>query len=292
MSALKPVQLERRAPSNWIRHSLIALVILWLWPSPYGQAGEPGALDSGPSVSIIIDDLGNSLRDGRRVIDLPGPIVCAILPHTPFATRVANEAHQLNKEVLLHLPMESLDEKETGPGALDATMPEREVAITLSYDLETVPHAVGVNNHMGSLLTGQVHSMRLLMRAMRHHGNLFFVDSLTNPKSQAVVAAQEYGISYLMRNVFLDNERSPRAIERQLNELVTIAQHKGHAVGIGHPYAETLDALERWLPDLAKRNIRLVPLSTLLARKTTGADSVAQTQSQEVYGSWQPSWSR
>ncbi len=45
-----------------------------------GSNAEPIA-----SVSIIIDDLGNSLRYGKRTIQLPGAIACAILPHTLYS---------------------------------------------------------------------------------------------------------------------------------------------------------------------------------------------------------------
>ena len=37
---------------------------------------------SQPRIAIIIDDLGYQLDAGRRAIDLPGPVVCAILPGT------------------------------------------------------------------------------------------------------------------------------------------------------------------------------------------------------------------
>ena len=182
--------------------------------------------------------------------------------------------------------MESLDQAEPGPGVLDSAMPKRELEMTLDYNLETVPHAVGVNNHMGSLLTQQPRAMRFLMQAISRRGNLFFVDSLTSPNSQAARTASEYGVPALARNVFLDNERTPDAIEQRLEELVSIARRKGSALAIGHPYAETLEALERWLPTLPDKNIELVPLSVMLAK--TPLPKRTQTSRKPVKTTWQP----
>ncbi|MDH3672263.1 MAG: divergent polysaccharide deacetylase family protein [Gammaproteobacteria bacterium] len=216
------------------------------------------------SVGIIIDDLGNSLRYGRRAINLPGAVACAILPHTYFSVRLAEMARAHNKEVILHLPMASTDGEEPGPGNLDSNMPALEVAMTLAYDLQTVPHAVGISNHMGSLLTQQREPMQLLMKAIANRGDLFFVDSLTTADSVAGHAARQLGVPHLVRNIFLDNVREVEAIDRQFDKLVAIARERNRVLAIGHPYPETLEVLERRLPDLANNGIELVSLSKLL----------------------------
>jgi polysaccharide deacetylase 2 family uncharacterized protein YibQ len=176
-----------------------------------------------------------------------------------------------NKEVILHLPMESTDSEEPGPGNLDSNMPALEVAMTLAYDLQTVPHAVGISNHMGSLLTQQRESMRLLMKAITNRGDLFFVDSLTTTGSVAGHTAQELGLPHLVRDIFLDNVRQVEVINRQFDKFVAIAREHGSALAIGHPYPETLEVLERRLPDLASAGIELVPLSRLLEIKSSVA---------------------
>lgn len=215
-------------------------------------------------VAVVIDDLGNSLSEGRRVIGLPGPVACAILPHTAHSRQLAEEAHAAGKEVLLHLPMEAPPGTEEGPGRVKAAMPPLELAMTIDYNLTTVPHATGVSNHMGSVFTRQEAPMREVMRILARRGGLFFLDSFTTPASAAGKAAAELGVPYLRRHVFLDNDRSPVAIAQSLATLEALARRLGAAVAIGHPYPETLEALERWLPTLAERGIRLVSPSQLL----------------------------
>ncbi len=241
-----------------IRHSLLGLLLLLAAP----VSAEPAA-----RVAIVIDDLGNSLAEGRRVIALPAAVACAILPHTAYASVLAEEARAAGKEVLLHLPMEAPDGQEEGPGRLDSKMPALELALTLEYNLSTVPHAVGLNNHMGSVLTQQESAMRALMQTIARRGGLFFLDSLTTSDSVAARAAAESRVPYLQRDVFLDNHRSSTAIAHSLERLEVMARARGAALAIGHPYPQTLEALERWLPAAAQRGIRIVPPTELLNSK-------------------------
>lgn len=248
--------------------------ILWLALGvavayPAAAANPPAGATPKPSyVAIIIDDLGNSLNHGERVIRLPAPIACAILPHTAFAARLAHAAVRTGKEVLLHLPMESLDRNAAaGPGALEAAMPPREQAAMLDYDFSTVPHAVGVSNHMGSRLTQDERAMHELMQALRRRGNVFFVDSRTSPKSVALSAARRYGVPALVRDVFLDNDPSPDAINARLAELLIAARRYGAAIAIGHPHPNTLAALEQWLPTLDSEGVVVVTLAEMLKQR-------------------------
>ena len=96
------------------------------------NVNEDGEL---PAISIIIDDLGYRRLEGLRAIELPGPVAYAILPHTPYARRLAGIAFQLDKEVLLHVPMESELDKALGPGALTTRMARLEVKAVLDAGL-------------------------------------------------------------------------------------------------------------------------------------------------------------
>ena len=240
---------------------LAAALLVGLLPASLVPAADP---PPSARIALIIDDLGNNRLTDARVVRLPGAVACAILPHTPHATRIAQEAHRLGKEVLLHLPMESLNKQEPGPGALDTSMFEQELSKMLDYNLTSVPHAVGINNHMGSSLMADASRMAVLMRAIHQRGSLFFIDSRTHASSVAVSAARTVGVPALSRDVFLDHEISPEAIDRQMQALIKLAQRRGHAVGIGHPHPHTLAALERWLPTLDKHGVQLVSLSSML----------------------------
>lgn len=222
------------------------------------------ANDSRARIAVVIDDLGHNLEHGRRVIRLPGSVACAVLPHTPYDAALAREAHAHGKEVILHLPMESADKANPGPGALHAHMGPETILAAFASGLRSVPHAVGVSNHMGSLLTERVEPMRVLMRALAQRPGLLFLDSRTSPRSVAIHVAGEQGVPHLARDVFLDNERDPQAVAQQFARLLELAYTHGTAVAIGHPYPETLALLERELPRLAGHGAALVSLKELL----------------------------
>ena len=234
-----------------------------------------------PRIAIIIDDLGYQRAAGRRAAALPGPVACAVLPLTPRAAELAEAAHAAGKEVLLHLPLQSLGEEDPEPGGIVLDMSRAELARTFEGSLRSVPHVVGVNTHQGSLLTQHPGHMHWLMQEIGARDDLFFVDSYTTVDSIALQLAREAGIASVRRDVFLDPDRSPDTVAREFSRLKRLAREKGMAVGIGHPYPATLALLERELPRLAEEGIELVGIGEYVrqAQRTVGfASRSAATQ--------------
>jgi polysaccharide deacetylase 2 family uncharacterized protein YibQ len=221
-----------------------------------------------PRIAIIIDDLGYELATGRRVVELPGPVACAVLPSTPQGAALAHAAHAAGKEVLLHLPLQS--ESDTGqaePGAIVLDTTRAEFATSFDRSFRSVPFVVGVNSHRGSLLTRHPGHMAWLMEEIGARGNLLFVDSYTTHRSVALRLARESGIPSTRRDVVLDAERDPSAIAREFGRLKRLARSRGLAIGIGHPYAETLDLLEREIPRLVEEGIELIGVRDYVAQQ-------------------------
>jgi polysaccharide deacetylase 2 family uncharacterized protein YibQ len=212
---------------------------------------------------IVIDDIGNNKSLDTRAAQLPGAVTIAILPHTPFSKSIAELAHANNKEIMLHAPMESLHDKPLGDGALTKDLSEEEFKNILQGNIDSIPHVVGLNNHMGSSLTQDEASMHLVMQTIQKN-NLYFLDSKTTPRSVAAKLAQEYKISHVSRNIFLDNEETFEHIDAAFKSAIKISHKTGFAVVIGHPYPSTIKYLENALPELEKQGISLISLSELL----------------------------
>lgn len=227
----------------------------------------PAAADTPPRIAIIIDDLGYQLHAGRRAIELPGPVAFAVLPGTPQGERLARLANARGKEVLLHLPLEAVDHQgPVEPGAITLDMTRSTFHATFTAAIASVPFAVGVSSHRGSLLTRHPGHMQWLMQEILARTNLFFIDSYTTHKSVALRIAAEAGISASKRDVFLDHDRSPGAVLHELERLKHKARRQGQAIGIGHPFPATLDVLERELPKLEEQGFELVTISRLLTK--------------------------
>ena len=245
-----------------------------------GAGAESGAGEPLPAIGIIIDDLGYRRLDGLRAIELPGPVAYAVLPHTPYASRLAGIAFQLDKEVLLHVPMASDEAKALGPGAITRAMTEPDVHAALDAGLASVPHVSGLNNHMGSALTRNPRAMRWIMAWMNRNGGLYFVDSVTTPQSVALESARAAGLAAIGRDVFLDPTADTRLIRRQFLHLTEIARDRGTGLGIGHPYPETLSVLRDVLLKPSHFGVELVSVRELIARRAQAAAAAAPARAQ------------
>ncbi len=219
-----------------------------------------------PAIGIIIDDIGYRKDDDMRALALPGAVTYAIMPHSPHANSLSKLVTSTGRDVILHLPMEAIERGKNrllGPGALRLGMNQAEFMTTLHDSLRSVPNIIGVNNHMGSLLTMHKGHMEWLMNYLRTQ-NIFYVDSVTSPYSVAVLVARNKKVPYLRRDIFLDNLRDREVIDQQFNKLIELARRKGYALAIGHPHPETMDILETNLRRLDEYGVRLTGLQELL----------------------------
>jgi len=226
------------------------------------RAGDNTSLTPA-KISIIIDDLGNNLASGKRAIALPGPVTYAFLPHTPYATRLAQSAYQQGKEIMLHAPMSNQHGRALGSGALTQRLSRAEFIRSLCQSIQTIPHLHGVNNHMGSSLTREPLQMKWLMQELLQQ-KLYFVDSRTTADSVAWQVAELEQLPYAKRDIFLDHRKDSEAIAEQFHKLLEIARKRGYAIAIGHPYDETINYLSNVLPRLSAQQITLVPVSALI----------------------------
>jgi hypothetical protein len=159
-----------------------------------------------------------------------------------------------------------------GEDALFVEYSDKEIRRRLDQFLAYIPHVTGINNHMGSRFTEDARALTPVMKSLQEKG-LFFVDSRTTGRSLAAETARRYNVPTMDRDVFLDNVAEVDAIVTQIQKLEAKARKQGMAIGICHPYPETLEALRRELPGLAERGISLVPVSVLLQKQALAQGS-------------------
>jgi polysaccharide deacetylase 2 family uncharacterized protein YibQ len=245
---------------------IFCVAVAYLLLVTFANSAIATSTESRPAIALIIDDLGNRRALGARAVSLPGPVACSFFPHSPYTRELAQQAHLLNKEVMLHLPMQATGSYQDAyeSGELTVDMTNRQYREIFLQDLAAVPYVSGFNNHMGSLLTRHPGNMAWLMQIASKAGKLFFIDSRTTTATVARQLAEEYGLPNSERNVFLDNVQDPAAIRMQFRRLIRIARRDGSALAIGHPYPATMDVLNEELQHLDQQNIRLVPVAELI----------------------------
>lgn len=244
---------------------LYAISIILLFCIPSARADSI----SQPTIAIIIDDMGNHLKTGRQLINLPYPLTLAFLPHRRNTQELARQAHNKNKEIMLHIPMANTLGLDLGAGGLTLGMNKPDLTLTLRKAIRSVPHIQGINNHMGSALTQRREEMQWVMDELYNYP-LYFVDSRTIASSVAKNVAEKNDIPSLSRDVFLDHIQTRKEIHKQFSRLIKVAKKQGTAIAIGHPHQVTADYLEWVLPRLDKEGIRIATVSRLWDIRNTG----------------------
>ena len=232
-------------------------------PRPAGAA-SPDISPTQAKVSIVIDDFGTDVGIAKQFASLPFPVTLSVLPHQAHSREIAELAHLEGREVILHLPMEPLNSRESpGPGALLLSMSGDQMRRYIKAALDTSPYFDGVNNHMGSRMTRDAQIMKTVLSELKGRG-LFFIDSMTTNESKGWKVARELKIPTLKRDIFLDDDPSAEAIRSQIARLVEIATIRGTALAIGHPRKTTLRSLQEAAAYFGEKGIEIVAVRDLM----------------------------
>lgn len=218
-------------------------------------------------VAILIDDIGQDMNALYELLEINAPLSFAVLPHQPYSGEAAEMLHLKQRDILLHLPMEpqSYPKDRPGNGALFLSMSDKEIRKQFQKNLETVPYAKGVNNHMGSRFTEDADKMLVVMNALKEKG-LFFVDSRTTKDSKAREAAKKIGVPFLARKIFIDNDQNYQASLENLTRRLQDPgmQGNGPLLFIGHPYPSTISAIRDAVSTMRATGIEIVPVSKIV----------------------------
>lgn len=225
-----------------------------------GEVDKP----SPPMLAIIVDDFGYGRRGTTTILELPYRLSVSVLPNLDLTRSDYEKAIQSRHQVMLHLPMEPLDDGVSpGEGAILVGMTDDEIRSAVEKCLEQVPLATAVNNHMGSRATADIDVMTVVLTTLKERG-LCWVDSSTTPDSKGPLLARALGMPVVINNMFLDWDSTREYIENRLRDAAARARDRGYAVAIGHvseTFAETLAAV---LPDIADSGVSLVTVDQLV----------------------------
>jgi len=195
-----------------------------------------------PKLIIIIDDVvSQSQKD--RILNIGYPITISFLPPTKDHPNSAKIAQNLTS-YMIHFPLQAT--------SAFKNFEENTLNITDSYNIienrvkqlrKWYPKAIYTNNHTGSAFTSNFEAMDKLFRALKKY-NFIFVDSKTSINSVAKELSVKYKIPYIVRDIFLDNDKNFTYIQNQLKLAIKTAKKQGYAIAIGHPYDITFQVLK------------------------------------------------
>lgn len=245
-------------------------------PGTYAVSAENAAIrvpaagvnEERRTVAVVIDDFGNGMNGTAEMMKLPIKITAAIMPFMPTTKQDAEEAHKHGHDVIVHMPMEPKKglKRWLGPGALTTDLSDEEVRKRVEAAIDDVPHAIGMNNHMGSKVTADERMMRIVLGVCKERG-LFFLDSRTTYKTVVPKIAAELGVPIVSNDVFLDDVYTVQHISKQISVLRKHLESHESCITIGHvgpPGKFTASVLQQSIP-VMQPNVRFVKLTDLIS---------------------------
>ena len=231
-----------------------------------GAARPPASQEAtkGPCLVFVIDDVGYNLAQLKPFLALPFPITFAVLPGLPHSAEAARMIRAAGKELILHQPMESVGGSNPGPNAIYLSTTPAEAAAIARRNLDSLPGAVGMNNHEGSAVTRNEAIMAAIMAVAKSRG-IYYLDSLTITDTATEGVALREKIRYWERDVFLDNIPDRVSIVQYVDMGKKKAEKNGAAVMIGHVWsAELAQTLSDLYPTLIEGGFSLSTISKVM----------------------------
>ncbi|MFC5404153.1 divergent polysaccharide deacetylase family protein [Cohnella soli] len=226
-------------------------------------------------IAVVIDDFGNGMKGTPQMLDLPIKLTVAVMPFLPTTKADAEAAFRKGHDVIVHMPMEPVKGLKSwlGPGAITTDLSDEEIRRRVEAAIAEVPHAIGMNNHMGSKATADARVMKVVLQVCKEKG-LFFLDSRTSFKTVVPKVAGELGVTTLRNDVFLDDVYTHSHVMHQISVVKKFIESHDKCIVIGHvgsPGLYTSGALKQAIPELTGK-ATFVPLSRLLPSTMPVAD--------------------
>lgn len=229
-----------------------------------GQSSPPEQSGDKAKLALVIDDFGYSKAPIQAYAKIRAPLTYAVLPNHPYSAAAANDGAKNGREIILHLPMEAMNQQaKVEEKTVNTAMNEAEINDVVDALTEAVPHIIGVNNHQGSKATSNQRVMKIVLRNLADKG-LFFIDSKTISTSPACDIAKQVGVKSAANMLFIDNQNDVPAIQDQLREAAKLALKNGQAIAIGHARVNTAAAIEAMMPEFEEMGVTLVFASSLV----------------------------
>ena len=214
-------------------------------------------------LAIVIDDCGSDMATLEKLNALPIPLTYSVMPNKAHTTESAQSGYQAGRKIFVHLPMQPLHVSSSESVFIGEDMNDNKVKSTTNELLDQVPHAIGMNNHQGSMATADARIMKDVMSVMKKR-RLVYLDSRTNSASVGEQTAASMGIATSRNNLFIDNDADVNAIKQRLRQGGEIAKSNGSAIIIGHCRPKTAQALSEMIDELHKEGIDMVFVTELM----------------------------
>lgn len=232
----------------------------------------PTIVPSGrPRIAIVLAGLGISARQTADALEaLPAEVTLAFAPYADDVQRWVGEARKEGHEVLVEVPMESIEMpgSDPGPHTLRVDQEPEQNAQRLAWALTRFTGYTGVTNLQGSRFLSDNESLTPMLSYVAKRGLLFFDDGESRHSASAEVAGR-VGVAFAQSTATIDSIPSAVEIDNKLARLEDAARANGIAIGSAYATSVTVQRVALWAAGLKARGIVLVPASAVVSKPDT-----------------------
>jgi polysaccharide deacetylase 2 family uncharacterized protein YibQ len=216
--------------------------------------------DGRPMIALVLEGLDAS-APAAAVLGIPAPLTLVYATDADSALAEARRAHRAGHELLGALPAAGGSTQR----ALDADLDTPELKQRLARSLERMSGFVGVRLPVAGRLAGDAPRLQIVLRELSRRG-LLLVDT-AGGSSAAAGFARKLETPFAVRDVELAADGSPEELGRQLASVERLAREQGSVIASASTSGSLVRALERWLPLVSSRGLRIVPLSAVVRHR-------------------------
>lgn len=216
-------------------------------------------------IALIIDDYGLSRAqslDSART--LPGEITFLLSPYANDADAMQKTARSNGHELWLKLPMENENFPQDDPGSkaiLSRASLEKNMD-NLRWTLSRTSGYAGLALYNDLAFSRTKSTLSAILKASIDRGLGLFDMNISAP-AQIKDTAERFNAPYIKNEIFFHDPKWAGDTSAAAELLETLAESRGHAVGIFKNYPDTLAFIERWVPELERKGFTLAPLSAI-----------------------------
>ena len=209
--------------------------------------------DGKPIIALIIGELGVSKSNIE--LGLPEEVTFG------FSSYIDISSAYLNNQLLLNIPLQSVDypKDDPGPQALLLENSEQENLNRLNAILNKKINYQGVYTPADENYTNSEKTAEFLLANLKQR-NLIYLCGIADKNNLIYQIAKKIDFHILANDVILDDVISSEAINDKLIELENIAREQGSAIAVGSSYPLTIELLKQWIPSLKEKDIKILPI--------------------------------
>lgn len=234
-------------------------------------------------VVIIVKDLGLSKSMTLGALELNSSFTLGFSPYAQDVTDWIEQATGKGFEVTLNLPMQPADYpvNDPGPYAMLHNLSSGENLSRLDWILSRSPKIIGVYTSENETFTNSRAGISPVLEGLQKRNKVLVYGNLTNEQTIKSLS-ESINLNFIPASINLDAALDEAKIKNNLLKLEGAAMTQGKAVGYISAYPLSISAVNKWLDEIDKSKLILVPISKLFSITPQSEESIREYEKERL----------